>query len=308
MKRLCAALLTLGLVVGLCGCSKTNISYSDTKTNNEDVIRVGVSTGLLGMGLYDDYYDSISSAYDHVEFMELSPQEQLEKYMAGEIDIALNLPMDQKKMIQNGEECVSLPMDTNVGVLINTDSDSFEGVKNISSLYQGLSICLDRVYGQEKVEGKSTSPIQTTFMKSNNYDAALSGVLNVEDGLDILENCGYHFDVAGDGTYNTNPEVIIPIEIVAGDEEALALAEAVKSDMDVFGFTVKIKSCSPEDYNALIEEKAYHMILTSENEVDEETGFIALWEKNFVALQKKNVSGLYANDQGQLCFDALQKN
>lgn len=308
MKRLCAALLTLGLAVGLCGCSKTNISYSDTKTNNEDVIRVGVSTGRLGMGLYDDYYDSISTAYDHVEFMELSPQEQLEKYMAGEIDIALNLPMDQKKMIQKGEECVSLPMDTNVGVLINTDSDSFEGVKNTSSLYQGLSICLDRVYGQEKVEGKSTSPIQTTFMKSNNYDAALSGVLNVEDGLDILENCGYHFDVAGDGTYNTNPEVIIPIEIVAGDEEALALAEAVKSDMDVFGFTVKIKTYSPEDYNALIEEKAYHMILTSENEVDEETGFIALWKKNFVALQKKNVSGLYVNDQGQLCFDALQKN
>lgn len=292
MKKIVAVAMTAIMIVGLCGCSSKD--YSDTKLLDGDVIRVGVDTSLEGEGLYNDYYENVAKTYDNIEFVELSREEQIEQYLQGEIDVAWNLPLNEKKEILEGNEVEPIDLGMYVGIRINPQADSFSDIESMENLYKGISLCLDRVYGQERVEGIGNSPVASTYLGENGYDAKESGVLNIEDGIDLLETCGYEFEIAGDGTYNTNPEIEIPFEVLRGDAEAYALAEVVQSDLDVIGITIIIEEYDLEEYNKLLENNEYHIIASCDVTEDETSGFIPLWEKTFVTLQKENVEMEYS--------------
>ncbi len=304
-RRIIAVLAIAGLLVCMSGCKKEEDRYCNTPISNDEIIRVGIDTSMQGKALYDDFYDCINGQYTNVELMQMSPEEQIEKYLDGTIDVALNIPLDQKKYVAKSSEGLFLNSDENVGLRFNPEADCFADIKDMKSFYQGLTIVFDRVYEQEKVEGLSQSPIETEFIQEHDYDVNRTGVLNVDDAMDILGQSGLTFMTEGDGTYNTSNDMLVPLEVLEGDREAMALAEAVLSDLDVIGITIEIHPLPLDEYMQSLNDKTYHLIIETSDENDESNGFIPLWEKRNIILKKSNIDIADTLDDGNNIVDEI---
>ena len=166
-----------------------------------------------------------------------------------------------------------------IGVRFHGGAECFSAVTNMDMFYKGLSICIDRVYAREQMTGGDADLVQTAFMKEQKCDATMSGVLNCEDTMEILEDCGLSFVTRGDGTYSCIPDLVIPFEVAEGDDQAYRLAELVKADLGIIGIVVEIKVYPVDEYTELIQNDSYHLIATVSDESNEDTGYIPLWKK-----------------------------
>lgn len=214
----------------------------------------------------DNYYDAENVTMNELDFMLSDDMTAVyAAYKSGDLDFIEDVPTDELASVKDSDEFYTAEQLGTYYVAFNVNSKMFDGLttEQAAKMREAISLLIDRNYIVENI-GQTGQKVANTFippvMSDGNggkftsdgyFDAEKTGAENAEKAMKLLEECGYTFKEAGEGSWKISPALTINYVLNTNDAHQ-KIAEALQQDLAVIGIDMKIDSM---DWNVFLEER-----------------------------------------------------
>lgn len=214
----------------------------------------------------DNYYDAKNVTMNELHFMLSDDQTAVyAAYNSGDLDFIDDVPTDEIKSVIDNDDFHVVDTLGTYYVAFNVNSSMFDGktVEQAAKMREAISLLIDRQYIAENV-GQTGQKVANTFipptMADGNggkftsdgyFDAEKTGAGMAEEAMKLLEDCGYTFEKAGEGSWKISPALTVNYVLNTNDTHQ-KVAEAIQQDLSVIGIDMKI---SAEDWNVFLQDR-----------------------------------------------------
>lgn len=214
----------------------------------------------------DNFYNAKDVQIEELHFMLSDDQTAVyAAYNSGDLDFIDDVPTDEIKSVIDNDDFHVIDTLGTYYVAFNVNSSMFDGktVEQAAKMREAISLLIDREYIAENV-GQTGQKVANTFipptMTDGNgskftsegyYDAKKTGADMAEEAMKLLEECGYTFKEAGEGSWEISPALTVNYIINTNDAHQ-KIAEAIQQDLSVIGIETKI---SAEDWNVFLQDR-----------------------------------------------------